>query len=179
MKNVSQLVKSRKDIQDVNRKSFKLAMESSDFANLCYRLNLKEDILMNYTSKLEETVIELNNCKNCPSLNECKNKVCGFVNFPSVQDEMLIFSYMPCKYKKESFKYESNVSFYETPKVLREARMSNIYLDDKSREEVLKYLKDFIKDFPRKKGVYLHGSFGSGKSYIINAVLNELSRKGY
>ena len=36
-----------------------------------------------------------------------------------------------------------------------------------------------MKEFPNKKGIYLSGSFGSGKSYIINAVLNELSRKGY
>jgi len=29
------------------------------------------------------------------------------------------------------------------------------------------------------KGLYLTGSFGSGKSYIISALLNELSMKGY
>jgi primosomal protein DnaI len=29
------------------------------------------------------------------------------------------------------------------------------------------------------KGLYLSGSFGSGKSYIVSALLNELSNKGY
>ena len=29
------------------------------------------------------------------------------------------------------------------------------------------------------KGLYLSGSFGSGKSYIVSALLNDLSNKGY
>lgn len=178
MKNVGEYLSKKKDYEAINRKSFKLAMENTEFANLFYRLNISEEIGLKYTSKLENTVSELSNCKNCPSLDKCKNKVNGCVNFPEKDGDYLVFSYVPCKYKKEVEKLASKVSFYETPKVLREAKMKDIYLDDKAREETLKYLKDFMKDFPNKKGIYLHGSFGSGKSYILNAVLNELSRKG-
>ncbi len=178
MNEVKTYLSSKKDINAINRKSFKLAMEDVNFANLCYRLDVSEDILMKYTSKLEKTVSDLSNCKNCKGLDCCKNEVKGCVNFPNVQDDSLIFSYIFCKYKKESDKFSSKVSFYETPKALREAKVTDIYLDDKSRTDILKYLKDFMNDFPNKKGVYLHGSFGSGKSYIINAFLNELSRKG-
>lgn len=178
MKNINEHI-DNKDIKAVNKKNFGLAMKDTDFANLCYKLDLDEDILCNYTSKLEDTVRDLNNCKGCKGLSFCKNEVTGFVNFPSVANQSLTFSYVACKYKKEADKYKSNVTFYETPKVLREARLSEVFLDDKAREEILKYLKEFMNDFPNKKGVYLYGSFGSGKSYILNATLNELSRKGY
>ncbi len=178
MKNINEHI-DKKDLKSVNKKNLKLAMEDVNFANLCYKLDVSEDVLCKYTSKLESTVNDLNNCKGCKGLDYCKNEVTGFVNFPSVNEDSLVFSYVQCKYKKEAEKYKSNVIFYETPKNLRNARFSEIFLDDKAREEVLKYLKEFMNDFPNKKGVYLYGSFGSGKSYIINATLNELSRKGY
>ena len=177
MKNISEFVNSKKDLTDLNMKNFTLAMQDNDFANLCYRLNISEEVLCKYTSKLESTVLELKNCKGCPGLLCCKNKVKGCVDYPNEIENSIVFSLTPCKYKKEALKYESYVSFYETPKFLRSARMSEIYLDDKARTETLKYIKSFMNEFPKKKGIYLHGSFGSGKSYIINAVLNELSRK--
>lgn len=55
--------------------------------------------------------------------------------------------------------------------------MKDIYIDDNARTTLLKYVKEFMSDPKNKKGIYLNGSFGSGKSYIMNAVLNELSRK--
>ena len=178
MIDVKDYVKKKSDIDSVLMKDFKLSMENKDFANLCYRLDCDEKILMKYSSKLFNTVNELNNCKGCLGLDCCKNELNGCVNFPQVSDNSLVFSFVPCKFKKDKDKYESKVVFYETPKALKEARMANIYLDDNVRSEVLKYIKDFMKDYPNKKGVYLYGSFGSGKSYILNATLNELSRKG-
>jgi hypothetical protein len=57
--------------------------------------------------------------------------------------------------------------------------MKDIYIDDNARTTLLKYIKEFMGDPKNKQGIYLNGSFGSGKSYIMNAVLNELSRKNY
>jgi len=178
MKEINNLINNKKDLNASISKNFKLAMEDKKFASLVYKLEMKENTLMKYTSKLEHTVDELNNCANCPGLEYCKNSVEGCVNFPEKDGDELIFSYIPCKYKKESLKEASNVSFYETPKFLREAKMKDIYLDDKAREEILSYIKKFIKEYPSIKGVYLYGSFGSGKSYILNALLNEISKKG-
>ncbi len=179
MDKVENLIPKKKDLKAIIRKNYKLAMENQNFAALCYKLNLDEDILMKYTTKLENTVHELNNCKNCKGLCDCKNEVNGCVNYPIITNAELEFSYIHCKYKKENDKNNSKVTFYETPKFLENARIKNIYTDDKARFEILKYIKEFMEEFPNKKGVYLHGSFGSGKSYILNAVLNELSRKGY
>jgi primosomal protein DnaI len=180
MKKVDDYLKKKKskDLDLLVKKNFKLAMENESFANLCYKLDVSEDVLMKYTSKLECSVNELGNCKGCKGLEFCKNPLIGFVDFPQVNEDYLVFSYVPCKFKKEKDKYKSYVSFYETPKILREARLGDIFLDDKSREEVLQYVKSFMKEYPNKKGVYLHGSFGTGKSFIVNAILNELSRKG-
>ncbi len=178
MKDVNELLKTKNDINDANFKSFKLAMEDDLFASLVLKLNAKEEDLMKYTSKLENTCKELKNCKGCKGLNECKNEVKGYIDYPTINDSSLTFSFTPCKYKKEEDKNKSNTIFYETNELLRNAKMKDIYVDDSSRVEVLKYIKKFMSEYPFCKGIYLYGSFGSGKSYILNAVLNELSKKG-
>jgi primosomal protein DnaI len=55
-------------------------------------------------------------------------------------------------------------------------------INEKERNSILKYIKDFLNKKVHGdsvKGMYLSGSFGSGKSYILSALLNELSNKGY
>lgn len=178
MENLNNIIPDVKDIKRIIEKNYKLAMEDPNFANLCYRLNLDEKTLMKYTSKLENTVEELKHCKNCKGIYCCKNEMNGCVNYPSVQNGELVFSFIPCKFKKEEEKNSSKVTFYETPKFLMNAKMKEIYTDDKARFNILKYVKKFMENYPNEKGIYLYGSFGSGKSYIINAVLNELSKKG-
>ena len=59
--------------------------------------------------------------------------------------------------------------------------MKDIFLDDKKRIPIIKALKEFIDNYQENKnikGIYLHGSFGSGKSYMITALFNELAKKG-
>lgn len=177
MKNIDNLINSKKDIKRLNEKNFMICMETQDFASLCYRLNLPKEELCKYTSKLEKTVKELNNCKNCKGLNNCLNEVVGYVDYPTKKEDYLTFNYTPCKYKKENDKYKSNVVFYETSSLLKNAKMKEVYYNDKARIELLSYLKLFMEEYPNKKGIYLSGSFGTGKSYILNALLNELSRK--
>ena len=57
--------------------------------------------------------------------------------------------------------------------------INNIY-KEKNRLEVIKYIKDFLSKYGKDdiKGLYLHGSFGSGKTYLVAALFNELARKG-
>lgn len=171
-------LKNNKDIETENRKSFMIAKGDKLFCSLCAKLKTDEKVLMKYTSKLENTCAELKNCSGCKGLDFCKNEVNGFVDYPYVEDDFIIFSYTPCKYKKEMEKNKSRTLFYETPTILRNAKMSELYIEEE-REKIIEYLDSFIKKFPKFKGVYLYGSFGSGKSYILNAAVNELSKKGY
>ena len=44
----------------------------------------------------------------------------------------------------------------------------------------MEYFTEFIKQYRKgenPKGLYLHGSFGSGKTYLIAALFNELAKK--
>lgn len=164
------------------KKNYMMALENNDFVKLVNSLKVSEEILEKNTSKLERTVEELRNCKGCKGLKYCKNPIRGYVYFPE-GEENLVFSYKACKYEREKLieEKENKAIFYETPLALRNASLKELY-GDKKRVDITKYIKEFINKFNTEeelKGLYLHGSFGSGKSYILSALLNELSRKGY
>lgn len=171
--------KSKKAINDELRRDFVLASSDETFKKLCNRLKCDDEILMKYTSKLTDSACELKNCSRCRGLSYCKNAVKGHVYFPTVTKDFIEFSYKSCKYFKE--KKKNNTIFFETPKMLMNASLSEL-ITEKERASILKYIKDFLKkkvNGETVKGLYLSGSFGSGKSYILSALLNELSLKGY
>ena len=171
--------KSKKAINDELRRDFVLASSDETFKKLCNRLKCDEEILMKYTSKLTDSACELKNCSRCKGLSYCKNAVKGHVYFPNVTKDFIEFSYKSCKYFKGNKK--NNTIFFETPKMLMNASLSEL-ITEKERTNILKYIKDFLKkkvNGEPVKGLYLSGSFGSGKSYILSALLNELSLKGY
>ena len=172
--------KSKKAINDELRSEYVLSSSDNMFKKLCNTLKLDDEILMKYTSKLESTACELKNCAKCKGLEECKNEINGHVYYPVKEKDYLEFTYKPCKYFKGSIK-KNNTIFFDTPLLLQNASLSDL-IDEKERTNIKKYIKDFLKkivNHEEVKGMYLSGSFGSGKSYILSALLNELSNKGF
>ena len=157
--------------------NYEEAKKDTMFKKIASSLDVSEKELIFNTSKIQDTVVELNNCKNCKGLAGCKNKCVGHVDYPSNYNGHIVFSYKPCKYQK---KYEDSKISEED--VIRTAQMKDIDLNDKKRVKLIKWVDNFIKNYdPTKdnKGLYLHGSFGSGKTFILSAMLNELSKKRF
>lgn len=72
------------------------------------------------------------------------------------------------------------------PKFIRQANLDNYYLDDEnatdSRLAAFNAAKDFIDQYSPdhfRPGLYLTGSFGVGKTYLLGAIANELAKKNY
>lgn len=171
------MISSRVDITSLKNEYIK-ACENPKFKKLVKRLEVKDENAMKYTSSLESTIKELDNCANCEGILHCKNRLEGHVFFPTKQDEQIIFAYAPCKYQKDLALKEKNRRTRE--KDLLNAKMSDIDVTDKNRYEVIKWLKNFYDTYDKNeinKGLYLHGSFGCGKTYLISALFNELSKK--
>ena len=171
------------DLEHSLKSAYAVSIKDEKFKKLVNTLKVKDDVAYKYTSKLERTVEELNNCQNCKSLNMCKNKVQGRVYYPKVNEDKLEFNYVACKYMKKYIAENEEIKskFYEVPFDIKKARMSNIDVD-KTRAHIIKWLKKFYDDFKKNqkgKGLYLYGSFGSGKTYMVSALLNELSKDGY
>lgn len=166
------------------KRNFDEAMEDKHFKKVVSKLDIPHDKLYKYTSLIKDSSKELKNCENCKNIMECKNSVCGHVYFPSILEDNVVFSYVPCKYKKKmdtENEYKENIILFDMPKEILNASMKDIYTDDKNRLEAIKYLTTFIKKYENKekvKGLYLTGNFGCGKTYLVSAMFNELAKKG-
>lgn len=156
-------------------------MNDEDFKKLISKLHMSDDELINYVYDLEESLNECKNCLKCKGINECKNKVIGFYYSPIKIDNTVQFSYKMCKYEK-SLRENRNQNMYsiDVPDAIKNASMKDIYLGDSTRLSVIKKIKTFIDNYGKEhqKGIYLHGSFGGGKTYLLSATFNELGKNG-
>ena len=179
-------IKEFKSINDNNiflEKEYKEALKDEYFKKIVSSLKLEDKELMKYTSKIMQAATEL---KNSEKDDRCLlNEIPGFILTPYVVDGLLNFTYKASTAKKEELdevEYVKNGYKFEVSKQIRNAKMSEIYTDDKNRIELIKWVTTFIKEYKKgntTKGLYLSGNFGSGKSYIVSACLNELVKDGH
>ena len=180
MEDISQF--ENKNLNKDLKKNYIEACKDPAFVKLVTKIKLKEEDAMKYTSRLERCVSELNNCKNCKGLKECKNSSNGYVLYPRVDENLVQFDAIACKYMQEELKLdEMSSKMYYQPVSIKRASMKDIDKTDKKRLDAIKWIVKFYKDYSKDnniKGLYLHGSFGSGKTYILAALFNEIAKTG-
>lgn len=181
LQKIANLVKKENQLK--LKQAYMEAYQDPLFKAYVETLPLSDEVLAEYTSSIEDAVKELKNCKQCPGLKECPNDVKGHVLSAMKKEEGLIFSYLPCsklRRKEKSLAYQKNITCYDLPKEIREASFQKMDKSDKKRFPIMEYFTEFIKAYKKgesPKGIYLHGSFGSGKTYMIAALFNELAKK--
>lgn len=185
MKDVNELINKQNKFTNIElEKYFDEEMQDDVFKKVVSKCKLPKDELIKYTSLFKDSASELKNCSNCDNILECKNCVTGHVYYPNVENDNVVFSYVPCKYKKKidkDNKYKENIISFDMPREILNASMKDIYTDDKNRLETIKWLTTFIKKYDISKdtkGLYLTGNFGCGKTYILAAMMNEMAKKG-
>lgn len=174
------LLTRTKLIENSLKDNYIRACRNPEFQKLVASLELTAKLAMNYTSKLEEYLQEENNCKNCHGLYECKNKIRGYTNYPQKYNNHLMFSTEACYFKSQEFKKikESTTALQE----LETSSLKTIDTSDKNRYKLIKWVTNFIKEYDygkNIKGLYLHGNFGCGKTYILSACFNEMKKRGF
>ncbi len=167
----------KKKYREEQNSEFLQALKNTDYKALVQKLKIPKEEAKKNTIKLHDSLEELSHCKNCDSLYECQNKVMGYVYFPELKESNLYFSYIPCKYKKKAMK------LLETKKtnqnILASAKMKDLKIT-KNRSHIIKWIKEYYDNFEpssTSKGLFLHGNFGTGKTFIVASLLNELHNK--
>lgn len=180
MKKMSDIVGNSEKLKKALNTSFLEAKKDQEFAAFLEKLGTSEEVLKKYTSRLLDSFNEYHNCLNCKSLLSCQNPVTGYANLPVLSGECIDFKYRPCRFQKKQAKvdaYLANIYMIDIPEAIKYASMKDIFTDNKARFKAIKNLKDLIDNPLKGKGMYLHGTFGSGKTYLIAAALNELAKK--
>lgn len=178
MKTIKEMVNKNQNLEE----NFYKQMNDETFRKIVEKLHIDNKKLCKHTSSLENSKEELEHCLACKGLFECKNELKGYCNLPEKEGEDISFVFKACKYQKANLKeneYKKNLNLFDMPQNLKNAKMKEIYTDDKSRAKVIKYIDNYYKKYPDKdlKGLYLHGNFGCGKTYLVAALFNELAKK--
>lgn len=181
MKKIEDIIQGKEQDWNSLKQEFIKKLNDDHFVEVVNQLNMKDEDLMKYTSSLELAASEFGHCKNCKGLEECKNEVKGYLYKPRQRDTHLQFEYCACPYQQKREKelaYRENIALFEIPTSVKNASFKNTNRDDRNRLELIKYFKNFIEEYrngKKPKGVYLHGSFGTGKTYLVAALFNELA----
>lgn len=130
--------------------------------------------------KLYEYKTQSKQCDRCKSLQDCPNMLKGYSPILQVEGGEIHLSYEKCHtriaYEKEQKQQKLIQSLY-MPKDILQASIQDI--DGSERGAAIQALFDFLKQLKSglpRKGLYLHGKFGVGKTYLLGALANELKK---
>ena len=118
-------------------------------------------------------------CNGCKGLSECKQSRYGLYPILEKDGNYIDIDYQECEYlEKNNLKHGINphIHLYSTSFMDLEGNLDLT----QERAETLKFVKNFLETYeenPHQKGLYLHGSYGCGKSYILSNLANQLALK--
>jgi primosomal protein DnaI len=103
-----------------------------------------------------------------------------------INNKQIEVTYVPSKdYLRQQSQAElkRRINSVHMPKDIKEATFAE-FEQTHGRREALDRAVQFVEDFVREpdrfhKGLYLHGAFGVGKTYLLGAIAHELSTFGY
>jgi len=119
-------------------------------------------------------------CSECKGLYECKLAHLGMTPHLSIYNQDIVLDYERCKYN-QNVDPRDKINAYYVPKRVFNADLADYDMIGNMRKEIHKYIMDYLNNKSVEqpmKAMYLSGLFGSGKTYILAAIANELARKG-
>jgi primosomal protein DnaI len=143
-------------------------------------------------NRLHQYLLEYGNCKSCPGLDKCPNDFTGHytkLTAETVGGQVQIYDHKVACRKQIAQQGREAVrkrirSFYIDERALSEGySLEDIATLDRKRLKAVKQVKTYIDDTRekglQKKGLFLYGSFGTGKTFLMCWLLNELAKEGF
>lgn len=147
---------------------------------------IDEEMINRSLSKLYEFSQASHHCEKCPSLHECVNVSKGLEPQLFINRNFIDVNYVVCPTQKAYTQTEKNkqlVSSLYMPKDVLTGQLVEVdILSEDTRVYIVSAANQFLQTYDQtgslpEKGLYLHGSFGIGKSYILGAIANELAHR--
>ncbi|MBF7018471.1 primosomal protein DnaI [Staphylococcus sp. 18_1_E_LY] len=114
---------------------------------------------------------------------DCPNFVKGHVPELYIEHNHIKIRYLqcPCKIKHDEEKFNAHlITSHHMQRDTLNAKLKDIHMDGKRLEAAMKadeICNDIANEKANIKGLYLYGQFGTGKSFILGAIANQLKTK--
>ncbi|OXM13057.1 primosomal protein DnaI [Paenibacillus herberti] len=153
---------------------------------------LNEDVLRRNSNSVYQYVREHRNCTECPGLDQCPNDYQGHYTLLSADSSAgelrLIDRKTACRKfiaRRNEEQIRSRIrSFYVSERTLADSYSADeILMKDRARSQAVMKLLEYIRRTKEQglqtEGLYLTGSFGTGKTFLMGYMLGELAKIGY
>ena len=163
------------------REAFTEILEMPKIREAFQRFEGKIDkgLLPSFISDLDEFARNEGLCQGCTGISQCRQPVKGHAPDLFASQNRLKVSYTPCAYQK-SEEYRENIRSFHMPKdVLAADFYSFVKTPARSAayEKALMFIHNYTLE-KKGKGLYLHGPFGTGKTYLLAAIASSLGKMG-
>ena len=119
-------------------------------------------------------------CRQCESLKQCRLNTVGYTPHLAYKNHQILIEYSRCRFNTRDGL--SNINALYIPKKIFEASLEDMDLIGESRKRIHQYIHQFLKHHHKEsfmKAMYISGEYGTGKTYILAAIANELAKENY
>lgn len=144
---------------------------------------LSDEAIDRAMTKLYEFARQSEHCADCPGLNKCQNLLKGYQPHLIVNGGQIEVHYERCRLKRQADEERRQRDLFQSmyiPREMMEATMDKLDLTQGERLRAIQAADTFIDQYEfgkNIKGIYFHGGFGVGKTYIMAALANKLAHK--
>ncbi|EUJ44115.1 primosomal protein DnaI [Listeria riparia] len=143
--------------------------------------DLNEQIINQNLSKLYEFMTEHQKYRD-----KQDTLMPGYAPRLSLDGEYITVTYYPTEEKIQADRQravEKRIRSLYMPKQIMEATLDDFTIDNESRSAAFLSAGEFLSTYQQgttgmQKGLYIHGSFGTGKSFLLGAIAKDLALKG-
>ena len=170
----NQLYQSRVDLDELTQ----VILADKDIADFITAHSLTHEQINRSLPKFNQFLVERDKFKNKDASYIAK----GYRPFLSMNEGYADVTYLETRELVEAKKRQdikNRVTLIGLPESLKHISTDNIDLGDPNRIEIYNFLNDYIRNLElgNQKGLYIFGSFGVGKSYLMAYLANRLSAK--
>lgn len=194
MDSLSHLLKSMPQSEWRRKAEAKIKVVMDDV--LVHKFRQKYPFVDDYTikinmNKLYQYVTEFKNCSNCPGLENCPNDMTGhytmltadYVNEKSfVHEEKVACKKFNAKLLQDAISSRIRTFHVDPRMISRSYSFEDILETDLDRAKAVMQINDYVsltmEEGLQARGLYLSGSFGTGKTFLMGYMLHQLAKVG-
>lgn len=155
-------------------------LHDEDVLHFLKENDLDESFIREHSAKLKQWAENKKVCAGCQGLEECRfdhGKTFEIV----MDDGFLTQVYSKCRYLKkeeEKSQYLKNYRLFHGNNEMKLREFSMLDIKRSDSKELLEVSKLLMASEHERKGIYLHGKPGIGKTFLMNCMANLYVKKG-